>query len=100
MFVGPEVGDGELVLLPQAETIAAAVIASIPLRVMRSFMCVPPRKRPSDSNAVTPHSRERKSSNQLSLRTSANAMIVRNESMKGGEVRHRERLVAESSQSR
>ena len=32
----------------------------------------------------------------MSLRTSANAVIVLNESMKGGEVRHRERLVAES----
>jgi hypothetical protein len=45
VFVGLEVGDGELLLLPQAETMAAAVIASIPLRVTRSFMCVPPRNR-------------------------------------------------------
>jgi hypothetical protein len=44
VFVGLEVGDGEL-LLRQAETMAAAVIASIPLRVTRSFMCVPPRNR-------------------------------------------------------
>ena len=36
VFAGLGVVDGEL--LPQAETMAAAVIASIPLRVRRSFM--------------------------------------------------------------
>ena len=49
--------DVELSLL-QPETMAAVAIASIPVRVTRSFMCVPPRRvtvrTMSDGNAVTP----------------------------------------------